>query len=106
MEKLNKHLSIAIYMTLIFMLFTFAKSCSTIKKVKSMTEEVKELNAQVDSLTKVMATKDEVKKIVEIEGLKVSKRILFDQNQIVRSVSRPDDKMMEYDKEIEKLNKK
>ena len=43
---------------------------------------------------------------MEIEGLRISKRTLYDWNSIVRTVVRTDDRMNSYDNEIKKLEKK
>jgi hypothetical protein len=43
---------------------------------------------------------------MEIEGYEISKRMLYDQNAIVRTTVRPDDRMNEYDKKIKELQEK
>jgi hypothetical protein len=43
---------------------------------------------------------------MSIEGYEVSKRMLYDQNAIVRTVQRPDDRMNEYDAKIKQLREK
>jgi hypothetical protein len=43
--------------------------------------------------------------MIEIEGLKASKRTLYDWNAVVRTAVRPDDRMNEYDAQIEKIQK-
>ena len=61
-----------------------------------------------DSIEKKMedfATMKEIEKALKIEGLKISKRTLYDWNAIVRTVTRPDDRMNWYDIEIDKIEK-
>jgi len=43
---------------------------------------------------------------LEIHGLETSKRMLYDNNVIVRTSVRPDDRMNEYDQQIKALEKK
>lgn len=51
----------------------------------------------------ISKSEDNLKKQIKIEGLQTSKRMLYDQNAIVRTAIRPDDKMHQYDEEIKKL---
>jgi len=76
-------------------------SCSNSKKVAK-------LNAKIDSLQTSVNQKPSVKqveKLVKTEGLRSSKRTLYDWNAVVRTAVRPDDRMNEYDKEIQALEK-
>ncbi len=75
----------------------FFKQCGISRDQDKIVKEIKTLNARVDSLA--------TKKDMEVEGLKTSKRILYDWNSIVRTAVRPDDRMNEYDREIEKIQK-
>jgi len=43
---------------------------------------------------------------MEIEGYEISKRMLFDNNTVVRTTRRPDDILIEYDNKIKELRKK
>ena len=58
----------------------------------------KELDLQSKKI-ETLATKQELK----IEGLEISKRILYDNNAIIRTTIRPDDRMNQYDQEIKKI---
>ena len=51
-------------------------------------------------------TAEEVNILLEIKGLETSKRMLYDQNAIVRTTIRPDDRMNEYDQKIKALREK
>jgi hypothetical protein len=77
------------------LLLNTCTSCSTNKKVTK-------LEKRIDSLENTVATKRDL----EIEGLRASKRTLYDWNAVVRTAVRPDDRMNEYDREIQKLENK
>lgn len=96
-ETLNKNLVIAVYAILFFFIIGFFKDCSNSKKIK-------EMSFQVDSLIKVIPTETRIEKKMEIEGLKSSRRTLYDWNSVVRTTQRPDDLINQYNKDIDKLN--
>jgi hypothetical protein len=76
-------------------------SCSTSKKITRLKNEV-------DSLQTVVLqrpTAEDVERLTKIEGLRSSKRTLYDWNAVVRTAVRPDDRMNEYDQEIKSLEK-
>ena len=98
--KLEKWLLIPIYGIFILSLFMGFRSCSTTKENKKLRNEVTKLTTQVDSLKVDMQT------IFAIEGYEVSKRMLYDQNAIIRTVVRPDDRMNYYDVKMAELRKK
>jgi len=77
------------------LLLNTCTSCSTNKKVTK-------LEKRIDSLENTVATQRDL----EIEGLRASKRTLYDWNAVVRTAVRPDDRMNEYDREIQKLENK
>jgi plasmid rolling circle replication initiator protein Rep len=88
----------------ILVLLTITNSCNSCNQRKAMMdlkESQESIKLQVDS----MATLKQIDKSLKIEGLKTSKRMLYDNNAIVRTAIRPDDRMNEYDSEIEKLEK-
>ena len=71
--------------------------------------EIVNLKSDMDSLRTETSSKKDIERIgteFQIEGYRISKRMLYDNNTIVRSTIRPDDRMNEYDKEIEKIQKK
>ena len=85
------------FIVLGLLLILFVKQCGINRDIDRINKSIKETNNKMDSL----ATKKEL----EIEGLKISKRVLYDWNSIVRTAVRPDDRMNQYDQEIEKLQK-
>ena len=60
------------------------------------------LEKRIDTLENSVATK----KDLQIEGLRSSKRTLYDWNSVVRTTVRPDDRMNQYDQEIKELETK
>ena len=77
----------------VLLFFVFLQNCSINRKYDVLKRNME--SAQQENL-----------KQIKIEGLRVSKRILYDNNAIVRTSIRPDDKMNEYDNEIKKLENK
>jgi hypothetical protein len=63
---------------------------------------MKAMNQKMDSIPNVI----EINRMIQIEGLKSSKRVLYDWNSVVRTAVRPDDRMNQYDKDIQLLEKK
>lgn len=100
---LNKYLMYAIYLLLFFSFVGSMRSCSTNKEVKKMRKELDALHTTMD---KDVYTKEEMDIRMSIEGYEISKRMLYDQNAIVRTVARPDDRMNEYDGKINELRQK
>jgi len=108
-EFLDKNVKYAIYAIAIICLFGFFRGCSARKDRKATQKEMIIVQSELDSLKQVLNDvvyrKDELKKLMEIEGLKTSKRTLYDWNAIVRTAVRPDDRMNEYDIMIESIEK-
>lgn len=106
MQKIKEYLPIV---AIALMLLGFLQNCGTKGKIKSLKKSVDSLTNVViinDSLISNTVSEDDLQLIIEREGLKISKRNLYDQNYIIRTTVRPDDKMNEYDKEIKLINKK
>ena len=85
---------------LALLVIIFVQQCSTSSRVSKIEKQAKVMNARIDSVY----TSD-LKKMIEIEGLRASKRTLYDWNAVVRTAIRPDDRMHEYDVEIQKIEK-
>lgn len=81
--------------TLVLLLVIFLQTCSNSKKYTALKKDV-------DKLENV-PTKTEMEKAIKIEGFEISKRMLYDNNAIIRTTVRPDDRMNAYDQEIKKL---
>lgn len=105
-DKLNKYVMYAIYIIAIMSLVHGCNSCSTSKEIAKLRKEVDTLENTVSVLKAQTYTKEQIDVRFAIEGYEVSKRMLYDQNAIVRTVMRPDDRMAEYDENIAELKKK
>lgn len=62
MEKIQKFLLPA---TLVLVFILFIKSCGTTTQLKNVKEQNTQLNSKVDSLTNIVLTEQEMKKILE-----------------------------------------
>jgi hypothetical protein len=80
---------------LFFMAVSMFQTCGLSRKVDKLNKEIQQV-----------ATKAEIDSAMQIEGLRTSKRMLYDNNAIIRTTVRPDDRMNEYDAEIKKLQGK
>ena len=80
---------------MVLLLLNMCTTCSTSKHVIK-------LEKKIDSLEMSVASK----KDLQIEGLRSSKRTLYDWNSVVRTTVRPDDRMNQYDQEIKDLESK
>ena len=106
MEKVKEYLPIAALLLMIVVLFN---TCGTKGKIKSLTKKVDKLEKTIEVQEEIISktvSEDDLKLIIEAEGIRISKRNLYDQNSIVRSKTRPDDRMNEYDKELKAIEKK
>jgi hypothetical protein len=95
----NKKVRIGFFLSLFFL--TLLGNCGNRRNKKEITD----LQKEIDSLRIEISnhpTHDEL----AIEGLKISKRTLYDWNSVVRTSVRPDDRMNQYDEEIKNLESK
>jgi hypothetical protein len=101
MEKINKILGkYGIIALLVFSMLTFFNTCGT----KS---SIKQTNKRIDALIQRDSLNMEILSIErEISILKTSREIVYTNNAIVRTASRPDDVMNEYSSKIDELQKK
>lgn len=106
-EWLQKHWP-KIAMVVFMLLWIGSCSSSTTKSGIIRTQE-----AAIDSLKLEVVETAKFKEqdfermylLFEKHGFEVSGRMLYDNNAIIRKVTRPDDKMKEYSEEIERLNR-
>ena len=96
---------IIVYIVLLLMsTISMCSSCKT----QDASKAVKKTN---DSLISVIAAsneekqqfKDQILLQMEMEGLKSSRRTLYDWNSVVRTVNRPDDLLNQYNNTIDSL---
>jgi hypothetical protein len=104
MKDFFKNKENLILFCLILLIFlNFFDSCSIKSKLSTIDKNVKQIKFSQDTLkANVLPYKDIIKEI-KIDGLRTSKRILYDNNAIIRTTVRPDDRMNYYDQEINKL---
>ena len=96
-ENINKFGLIAV---LCLVLLNTCNTCNTHRDLYTVSDRMDSIQTQLNN------NKNEISTCIEINSLETSKRILYDQNSIVRSVTRPDDRMNEYDNQIKELQKK
>ena len=91
------------YGLMILVLLVVLNTCSSGMSKKRSEKRVSD---QFDSLkTEIKVLKQELQKEIKVEGLKASKRTLYDWNTVIRTTERPDDIMNRYDNEIQQLTK-
>ena len=105
-ELANRYVVYALYLLLFFSFVSTMRSCGTNKEVSKLKKEILSLNRQIQQLDSNIYSKEEINIRMSIEGYEISKRMLYDQNSIVRTVVRPDDRMNEYDQKIRELREK
>jgi len=90
-------------------LLNTCNSCNTNRIAKQNQTTIHKLDSSINVLDSTIYSdfynKQELNLRMEIFGLKTSKRMLYDNNAIIRTVVRPDDQMNEYDILIEDLQK-
>jgi len=84
-------------------LVIFFKTCTTNGKVEKVKEElINEIHKTDSSVKSKMVSKEDIQKMLTIEGLKVEKRMIQSTDRKILDVNR----QSEIDKQIEKLEKK
>jgi hypothetical protein len=106
MNFLNKYVSIAIYALILISMLNGCNSCSSKKEVQRLKKEVDSLSVSVHELKNSSYSKTELNTRIAIEGYEISKRMLYDNNTVVRTSKRPDDIIIEYDNKIKELRAK
>ena len=99
LEIFNKYALVAI-IALCFL--STCNSCNIRRQLSDVQDRCDSLQTQVNKVS----TTDQLNTRLEINGLETSRRVLYDQNAIVRTAVRPDDRMNEYDSQIKELQKK
>jgi len=109
-ELLNKYFIYAIWSFLFISLIVNFRSCGVSSDNRKMKQEIMTVQQEMDCLenriNSNLYSKEELDIRMEILSYEISKRMLYDQNSIVRSVTRPDDRMNFYDLKIQELRKK
>lgn len=106
-EFVNTSFIYAIWMLTILSMIVNFRSCGVSKDNRKLRQEVEILQVKHDSLKSTIGTnfysKEELDIRMAIEGYEISKRMLYDNNTVIRTSRRPDDIMIQYDKRIKEL---
>lgn len=109
MDKKQFKILIIVAVLLMFMtMMNTCNSCSTKRQIINLKKQVDSVKTKLEKIPNVdymNNLKNDVNIFFQIEGFRISKRILYDNNAIIRTIVRPDDRMNEYDMEIQKLQK-
>lgn len=106
LDGLNKYVVVALYILLVVSIVNGCNGCSHNKENVRLKRQVDSLKTEVSTLRSSTYDKKELDLRMSIEGYEISKRMLYDNNAIVRTSVRPDDRMNQYDKEIGALREK
>lgn len=83
-------------------LIIFLKTCSTNGKIEKLEKELTQQNTKTDSIIKIETiSKEEIEKMLKIEGLKSEKRMIQSTDRKMLDVTR----QSQIDKEIQQLEK-
>ena len=98
--KTEKLIYILIGCTLFFSMIGTCTSCGAKKAAKETSIELKK---HIDSISATMYTQDELDLMLQIQGLKDERRTVLNINQIFLTKKRPDERVIEIDREVGKL---
>ena len=92
MKSIEKHFS---KIVLFVLLITFLQQCGNGRRLSSLEKQTKAESLKLDSV----CTEEQIKKIVEIEGLKAEKRMIQSTDRKILDVNR----QTQIDEELKKL---
>ena len=84
---------------IIILFIAFIQTCTISRKSSSLEKQSKITNARLDSIQTILFTKNDIAKLIEIEGLKSEKRMIQSTDRKIFDVNR----QAEIDKEIKKI---
>lgn len=84
---------------IIILFIAFIQTCTISRKSSSLEKQSKITNARLDSIQAILFTKNDISKLIEIEGLKSEKRMIQSTDRKIFDVNR----QAEIDKEIKKI---
>ena len=102
-DLLNKYFIYALWAFLFVSLIVNFRSCGINKESRKIRQAVEVVAAEVDTLNAQVYSKKELDIRIAIEGYEISKRMLYDNNTVIRTTRRPDDILIQYDKKIKEL---
>jgi len=96
-----------VYILFVFLLFHMcSQNSKQIKINDKLAKQNMELVQQLDSLKNLIPTQRYLELIYEKKMYEFLKFSLYDNNAIVRQITRPDDRIRMYDDEIKKIEEK
>jgi hypothetical protein len=98
-----------VIVVMVLLLINMMQNCSQSRRIDNNTKAIKINTVRIDSMVqtlKINYNKDELDLRLEILGYQVSKRMLYDNNAIIRRITRPDDQMNKYDERLDSLRGK
>ena len=84
---------------IIILFIAFIQTCTISRKSSSLEKQSKITNARLDSIQTILFNKNDIAKLIEIEGLKSEKRMIQSTDRKIFDVNR----QAEIDKEIKKI---
>ena len=84
---------------IIILFIAFIQTCTISRKSSSLEKQSKITNTRLDSIQAILFTKNDIAKLIEIEGLKSEKRMIQSTDRKIFDVNR----QAEIDKEIKKI---
>jgi hypothetical protein len=84
---------------IIILVIAFIQTCTISRKSSTIEKQSKITNARLDSIQAILFTKNDIAKLIEIEGLKSEKRMIQSTDRKIFDVNR----QAEIDKEIKKI---
>jgi hypothetical protein len=103
MNNLNKYVIYGFYLMFFLTTLNTCNSCQQNKDNQRMRKSLDTLDVRINNH---VYTKEQLDIKMEIEGLKASRRTLYDWNSVVRTVNRPDDLLNKYSEDINQLEKR
>ncbi len=96
------------FKTVVIILFflIFIQNCSQTGKIKQEAKNNKVISEKIVLLEKNNISKEELEILLEIHSLETARKVVYDNNTIVRTTQRPDDVMNAYDQKIKELKDK
>ena len=98
-----------IILLVVVLLINSMQTCNARRQADQNYKQIELNTKRIDSIIAhkniFILQQKELALLLKINGYQISKRILYDNNAIIRQVTRPDDQMNLYDVEIEKLEK-
>lgn len=98
-----------IILLVLVLLINTLQTCNSRRQAEKNYKQIEINTKRIDSIVAnkniFILQQEELGLLLHINGYQISKRMLYDNNAIIRKITRPDDQMNIYDQEILKLEK-